>query len=71
MRYQIFVVRNGRFETDGCWLYSDEDRWFSSFDEAREMADFLGTQYPDVDWVVADENENELYRCVATEEDRP
>jgi len=64
-RYQIFVVRDGHFETDGCWLYSDEDRWFTSFVEACEMADFLGGQYPDVDWVVADENGNEFYRVVA------
>jgi len=68
-RYQIFVVRDGHFETDGCWLYSDEDRWFTSFVEACEMADFLGGQYPDVDWVVADENGNEFYRVVATEPD--
>lgn len=67
MRYQIYVVRDGRRETDGCWLIDEQARWFDSLDEAIEATRVLADCYPDVGWVVCDSDDRLIHEVKPTE----
>ncbi|MEM1875026.1 MAG: hypothetical protein QXP51_05490 [Candidatus Hadarchaeales archaeon] len=68
--YQIYVVRGGRREDYGCWLMSENDRWFDSLDEAIEAANTLAAMYPDVGWVICDPDDYVVYELEPVEAGR-
>ena len=55
--YQIYCDRGNGNELDGCW--GSEEARFDTREEAEEAVKGLEENYPDVDFVIEEEEEDE------------